>query len=304
MQLQDSNIKVTGSLTIKKYNSDNELTQELHVPNLIVNAGKQYIMSRMVGNATNVVNIMAVGSNGTVAAATDTGLYFRIAQSEVDTPTVSNPNLTIEYSALFDGNTRTGNLVEAGLFSSTSTAKSFNGSSNVAITNGSTVNDGNFVVGQSYTITTLGTTDWNIVAGTTGITYNTSTNSNLIAKATSGGGNGQAQARFATITSTSHGLVTGDAVKYNNGGGTSIAPLVSGNTYYVVNTGTNTFRLATSYNNAVATTPIVIGNVVGSSVTQNVSISTLGTMLCRSTFPVVTKAAGDSISINWVVRIG
>jgi len=31
--------------------------------------------------------------------------------------------------------------------------------------------------------------------------------------------------------------------------------------------------------------------------------STAGTMLCRTTFPVVNKAAGDSITITWVVQI-
>lgn len=31
--------------------------------------------------------------------------------------------------------------------------------------------------------------------------------------------------------------------------------------------------------------------------------STGGTMLCRTTFPVVNKAAGDSIAITWVVTI-
>jgi hypothetical protein len=31
--------------------------------------------------------------------------------------------------------------------------------------------------------------------------------------------------------------------------------------------------------------------------------STAGTMLCRTTFPVVNKAAGDSIAVTWVVTI-
>ena len=31
--------------------------------------------------------------------------------------------------------------------------------------------------------------------------------------------------------------------------------------------------------------------------------STLGTMLCRTTFPVVTKASGDTIAITWVVTV-
>jgi len=31
--------------------------------------------------------------------------------------------------------------------------------------------------------------------------------------------------------------------------------------------------------------------------------STSGTMLCRTTFPIVTKQAGDSIAITWVVTV-
>ena len=31
--------------------------------------------------------------------------------------------------------------------------------------------------------------------------------------------------------------------------------------------------------------------------------STSGTMLCRTTFPVVNKAAGDSITVTWVVTV-
>lgn len=31
--------------------------------------------------------------------------------------------------------------------------------------------------------------------------------------------------------------------------------------------------------------------------------STVGTMLCRTTFPTVTKQAGDSIAVTWVVTV-
>ena len=31
--------------------------------------------------------------------------------------------------------------------------------------------------------------------------------------------------------------------------------------------------------------------------------SSSGTMLCRTTFPVVNKAAGDTIAVTWVVTV-
>jgi hypothetical protein len=60
------------------------------------------------------------------------------------------------------------------------------------------------------------------------------------------------------ITLTEHDLFTGDEVVYNNGGGTSIGGLTSGNTYYVVKMTANTIKLATTRANAVANTPVVI----------------------------------------------
>lgn len=59
-----------------------------------------------------------------------------------------------------------------------------------------------------------------------------------------------------TITYTAHGLATGAAVAYNNGGGTSITGLTSGTTYYVIRVDANTIKLATSSANATAGTAI------------------------------------------------
>jgi len=50
--------------------------------------------------------------------------------------------------------------------------------------------DGDFFVGQPYAITELGTTNWNTVAGTTGVTY--AVGDVIVAAATGGGGDGKA----------------------------------------------------------------------------------------------------------------
>lgn len=53
-----------------------------------------------------------------------------------------------------------------------------------------------------------------------------------------------------TITYNTHGLNNDDAVKYFNGGGTSITNLTSGNTYYVVNKAANTFQISSTLGGA------------------------------------------------------
>jgi hypothetical protein len=101
------------------------------------------------------------------------------------------------------------------------------------------------------------------------------------------------------ITYTSHGLVTGDKITYTDGGGTAISGLTDGGTYYVIRVDANTLQLASSAANATAGTEIGITSGIGS----NHKI-TYGTMLCRTTFPVITKSSSETVAISWVVTVG
>lgn len=101
------------------------------------------------------------------------------------------------------------------------------------------------------------------------------------------------------ITYNSHGLVTGDKVTYTDGGGTSITGLTDGGTYYIIRVDANTIQLASSYANAVAGTEL--GLTSGSGLNHKL---TYGTMLCRTTFPVITKSSSETIAISWVISVG
>lgn len=87
-----------------------------------------------------------------------------------------------------------------------------------------------------------------------------------------------------TITVNSHGLVTGDVVKYNANGGTAITGLVDGQYYYVIRSTANDFQLATSEANATAAT----------------AISLTGTGNASQTFTNITsdKESKLAISVN------
>jgi hypothetical protein len=103
------------------------------------------------------------------------------------------------------------------------------------------------------------------------------------------------------ITYASHGFNTGDKVTYTNGGGTSVVGLTTGNSYYVIKTGTNTFKLALSYTDATAGSPVAIPITDGVGTNHKLAY---GTMLARTTFPVITKTGTQAISISWVVSVG
>jgi hypothetical protein len=101
------------------------------------------------------------------------------------------------------------------------------------------------------------------------------------------------------ITYVNHGFTTGTKVTYTDGGGTAVVGLVDGGTYYVIRLTNDTLKLATSAANAAAGTAIAITDGIGTS-----HKLTYGTMLCRTTFPVITKSGSETISISWVVSVG
>ena len=59
-----------------------------------------------------------------------------------------------------------------------------------------------------------------------------------------------------TITYTTHGLETGDTIKYYNGGGTTLEGLTHNTSYFAIKIDANTFTVATSAENAAAGTAV------------------------------------------------
>ncbi len=82
--------------------------------NLVVTVGKDWIASRMVGTASNVMGYMAVGTDSTSPAAGNTTLGAEVARVSVTSATASTN--TVTYVATFGAGTGTGALTEAGLF--------------------------------------------------------------------------------------------------------------------------------------------------------------------------------------------
>jgi len=102
-----------------------------------------------------------------------------------------------------------------------------------------------------------------------------------------------------TITYVAHGFVTGDLVTYTDGGNTAITNLTDGAQYYVIKSTNDVIKLATSSANASAGTAI---NITGTSGAGH-KLSK-GTMLCRTTFPIIAKSSSETLAISWVITVG
>jgi hypothetical protein len=123
MSLIQESVKATGELSIQLIGFDGQVKQDLLIPNLVVNTGKNYIAARMKETGRpNEMSHMAVGTTSTAAAVGDTTLGAEIASSRVALTTAGGTvaNNIVTYNATFPPGTGTGAITEAGIFNGAS----------------------------------------------------------------------------------------------------------------------------------------------------------------------------------------
>lgn len=113
----NENLKASGSLRVTVTGADGKVKEEHDFKNLVVTVGKNFVASRMVGTAANVMSNMAIGSNNTAAAAGDTALGAELGR--VVLASASATAAVVTYTATFPAGTGTGAVVEAGIFNNT-----------------------------------------------------------------------------------------------------------------------------------------------------------------------------------------
>lgn len=111
-------LKATGKLDIVVKDQNGQVKQELHVPNLVVTVGKEFIASRMCGASAGVMSYMAVGTNSTAPAGGDTTLGTELTRVALTSATPSTNVVT--YVGDYPPGTGTGALTEAGIFNASS----------------------------------------------------------------------------------------------------------------------------------------------------------------------------------------
>lgn len=112
-------IKATGELSVILFDKDQNIKQQIFVPNLVVTTGREFIAARMVGNTTDAMSHMAIGTSNLNLAAANTTLAVEIARVAL-VSSVRTDN-TVRYTASFEPGVGTGALVEAGIFNASDT---------------------------------------------------------------------------------------------------------------------------------------------------------------------------------------
>lgn len=112
-------LKATGRLDIVLLDQNNNIKQQVSVPNLVVTVGKNFIASRMVGTASAAMSHMAVGTSNANLAAANTALAAQLTRVALTSATATNS--TVTYVGNYGAGVGTGALVEAGIFNDATT---------------------------------------------------------------------------------------------------------------------------------------------------------------------------------------
>lgn len=112
----NENLKMKGELSIVVRSEDGQIKKTLHVPNLVVTVGKNYIASRIVGTASAIMSHMAIGTGTGTPAAGDTTLGTEAGRVTLASGTASTN--TVTYTATFPAGTGTGAVTEAAVMNS------------------------------------------------------------------------------------------------------------------------------------------------------------------------------------------
>ena len=110
-----------------------------------------------------------------------------------------------------------------------------------------------------------------------------------------------------TIALSQHPFVTGQRVTYSSGGGSPIGGLLSGTAYYITKTDQNSFKLASSYVNAITNINIdLVGAGTGVTHSFNVAFDGVNTKFkatySNGTKCTISRAPQLDIAINGVVQ--
>jgi hypothetical protein len=115
----NENLKASGSLRVVVTDTTTgQVKEDREFKNLVVTVGKNFVASRIVGVAQNVMSHMALGTSSTAAAAGDTALGTELARNALASSTAAAAIVT--YTATFAAGTATGAIVEAGIFNAAS----------------------------------------------------------------------------------------------------------------------------------------------------------------------------------------
>jgi hypothetical protein len=334
MSAINDQIKAKGRLNIVVTGRDGKVKQDLLVPNVVVMYGKNYIARRMVtsGLPTEMTH-MSIGQTSEAYGLVG-GIY-----GQANTPATGNGNnfgsVTTNTwpSTLFSEQVRTTATRATGTTALTTVSTTYgaSGSGAIAVSSGSGIAAGQYIVhpaipqytrvGSGYSSGTSIPLDFSQTTGPATTTLAFAINQPVSVASVTG-----TSGQYTISASSSTGIQVGMRATGTNLGTNAYVYSISGAGPYTItltaaNAGavntTVTFDNPIYFTNANTVTyqstfaPGAAGAIVEAGIfnestltgTSNSDSLVGGSMLCRTTFPVVFKGVDDTMTITWTVTI-
>lgn len=113
-------MKATGRVKVVLKDENGSIKEDFTVDNLVVDAGLDYIASRMKDATATAMSHMEVGTDTTAAAAGDTTLGSAVGASRTALTSTTVTDNAVAYVCTFGAGVGTGALTEAGIFNASS----------------------------------------------------------------------------------------------------------------------------------------------------------------------------------------
>ena len=117
-------LKATGIVNIKQYNSTGNLIKDFTVNNLVVNSGISFIINRMYSSVENPMSHMAIGGTFGTPVPSETTLGSEITRVALTSTTIVGNSLV--FVATFGAGVGTGLIQEAGIFNAATSGTMLN----------------------------------------------------------------------------------------------------------------------------------------------------------------------------------
>jgi hypothetical protein len=109
----NDNLKLKGRVAMVLRDAEGNVKAEQEIRNLVVDAGLDFIASRMKDATATAMSHMAIGSGTTAAASGDTALETELGRNALTSTTVTDN--AVAYVATFGAGVGTGAVTEAGI---------------------------------------------------------------------------------------------------------------------------------------------------------------------------------------------
>lgn len=121
MSMIQEMVKATGKLNVVITGADGQVKENVFIPNLVVQVGKNYIASRMKDTGSpNQMSHMAIGAGTTAADNADTALGSELGRVALSSSGGSVSTNVVTYAATFPPGTGTGAVTEAAILNASS----------------------------------------------------------------------------------------------------------------------------------------------------------------------------------------